>query len=97
MARAFLLFFTVKFKFPALLFFLGEAIWQSGKNMDFNISFATHEICDLEQLSSSLRLSVPSFKMRTQALTCKFGVENKNMTLQVWYITWNRVLQVTNT
>lgn len=41
-AHAFLLFFTVKFKFPALMFFLGETMWQSGKNMDFNISFATH-------------------------------------------------------
>lgn len=52
--------------------------------MDFNISFATHQVCDLKQLSSSLRLSFPNFKMRIQRFTCKFGVENKNMTLYVW-------------
>lgn len=34
-AHAFLLFFTVKFKFPALIFFLGAATCLNGKNCGF--------------------------------------------------------------
>lgn len=82
-------------------------MWHRGnKNMDFNINFAIYQIRDLEPLSSSLRLSFSIFKMRIEVLTgksdadnkilpSKFGVENKNITSQAWYITWRRILQAT--
>lgn len=69
-----LLFFTIKFKFPALLFFflLEKQSGNMGKKKKRNFinSFAAD--------SASPRLGFPNFYLRIKILLpCKFGAKNK--------------------
>lgn len=83
-----LLFFTIKFKFPALLFFFsswrGKVVSWGKKNRNFINSFAAG--------SASPRLGFPNFYMRREILLpCKFGARIKNTNLYICYAPWDSV------